>query len=100
MKRVFFFAAVLTGLASCTDSKTLIVEKVVDGQMLEIESTLSMNVPGDSVVICEVYSSGYGARYNYYGNLAADMPEDFINLDSTSIYSKSYHVAVVKKIEK
>ena len=100
MKKVLFFAAVLTGLASCTDKTTLFVQKVTDGQMLEIESTISMNVPGDSVVICEVYSSGYGARYNYYGNLAADMPEDFINLDSTSIYSKSYHVAVVKKVEK
>ena len=100
MKKVFFFAAVLTGLASCTDKTILTVEKVTDGQMLQVESAITLNKAGDSIVICETYSSGYGARYTYYGNLAADMPEDFINLDSTSIYSKSYHVAVVKKVEK
>jgi hypothetical protein len=100
MKKVFFFVALAIGLSSCTDKATLTVEKVTDGQVLQIESTISMNVPGDSVVICEVYSSGYGARFNYYGNLAADMPEDFINLDSSSVYSKSYHVAVVQKIER
>ena len=100
MKKVLFFVALAIGLSSCRDNTILTVEKVTDGQVLQIESTISMNVPGDSVVICEVYSSGYGARFNYYGNLAADMPEDFINLDSNSIYSKSYHVAVVQKVER
>jgi hypothetical protein len=101
MKKVLFFAAVLTGLASCTDNKTtLFVQKVTDGQMLEIESTVSMNVPGDSIVITEVFSSGYGTRFLYYGNLAADMPEDQINIDSNSVFSKSYHVAVVQKVER
>jgi hypothetical protein len=100
MKKVFFFAAVLTGLASCTDKTTLFVQKVTDGQMLEIESTVSMNVPGDSIVISEIFSSGYGTRFLYYGNLATDMPEDQINIDSNSVFSKSYHVAVVKKVER
>jgi len=101
MKKVLFFAAVLTGLASCTDNKTtLFVQKVTDGQMLEIESTISMNVPGDSIVISEIFSSGYGTRFLYYGNLATDMPEDQINIDSNSVFSKSYHVAVVKKVER
>lgn len=100
MKKVFFFAAVLTGLASCTDKATLTVEKIVDGQVIQIESTISMNVPGDSIVICESFSSGYGSRFNYYGNLATDMPEDYINVDSNSVYSRSYYVAIVKKVEK
>lgn len=100
MKKVLFFAAVLTGLASCTDKTILTVEKVTDGQVLQIESTVSMNVPGDSIVISEIFSSGYGTRFLYYGNLAADMPEDQINIDSNSVFSKSYHVAVVKKVER
>jgi hypothetical protein len=100
MKKVLFFAALAIGLSSCTDSKTLLVQKVTDGQMLEIESTISMNVPGDSIVICESFSTGYGSRFNYYGNLATDMPEDYINVDSNSVYSRSYYVAIVKKVEK
>ena len=100
MKNLFFFVALAIGLSSCTDSKTLLVQKVTDGRVLEIESTLSMNVPGDSIVICEVFSTGYGSRFNYYGNLATDIPEDYINVDSNSAYSKSYHVAIVKKVEK
>lgn len=97
--KTFLFAALLIGLVSCTDSKTLIVQKVTDGQMLEIESTISLNKAGDSIIICEVFSLGYGTRYTYYGNLATDIPEDYINVDSNSVFSKSYHVAVVRRID-
>lgn len=102
MKKVLFIVALAIGLSSCTNNKTtLTIEKVTDGQVLQVESNVSMNVPGDSIVICETYTSGYAAaRYTYYGNLAKDMPEDFVNLDSNSVYSRSYHVAVVKKVER
>ena len=97
--KTLLFAVLLTGLVSCTGNKTLTVQKVTDGQVLQIESSVSLNKAGDSIVICEVFSSGYGTRYTYYGNLAADIPEDFVNIDSNSVLSKSYHVAVVKKVE-
>ena len=98
--KTLLFAVLLTGLVSCTENTILTVQKVTDGQVLQIESSVSLNKAGDSIVICETYSSGYGTRYGYYGNLAADMPEDYINLDdSISIFSRSYHVAVVKKVE-
>ena len=97
--KTLLFAVLLTGLVSCTGNKTLTVQKVTDGQVLQVESSLSLNKAGDSIVICEVFSSGYGTRYTYYGNLAADIPEDFVNIDSSSVLSKSYHVAVVKKVE-
>jgi hypothetical protein len=43
MKKLFFFAALLTGLASCTDSepiKVLTIQRM-DGQVQQIKSTIS-----------------------------------------------------------
>ncbi len=100
MKKVFFFAAVLTGLASCTniETKVLTVQRI-DGKVQEIRSNVSMNVKGDSIMICDVYCSGIGSRTNFYGNLGTETPEDYFNSDSIGVYSKHYEPAVVLKVE-
>jgi hypothetical protein len=100
MKKLIIFAALLTGLASCTniETKVLTVQRI-DGKVQEIRSNVSMNVKGDSIMICDVYCSGIGSRTNFYGNLGTETPEDYFNSDSVGIYSKHYEPAVVLKVE-
>ena len=101
MKKTLFFVALAIGLSSCTDNKTILtVEEVVNGHVLQIESTVSMNVPGDSIVICETFFSSRGSHYSYYGNLAPEIPEDYFSNDTLGVYAKNYFVAVVKKVER
>ena len=100
MKKVLFFAAVLTGLASCTDNntRTLTIQRM-DGKVQKIESTISMNVKGDSIMVCDVYCSGIGERTTFYGNLGHETPEDYFNADSIGVYSKHYEPVVVLNVE-
>jgi hypothetical protein len=101
MKKVLFFAAVLTGLASCTDSqpiRTLTIQRM-DGKVQQIESTVSMNVVGDSIMICDLYCSGIGSTTTFYGNLGYETPEDYFNADSVGVYSKHYEPAVVLNVK-
>jgi len=101
MKKVLFFAAVVIGLSSCTDSqptKTLTIQRM-DGKVQQIESTISMNVQGDSIMVADVYSSSYGSRTRYYGNFGFETPEDSFSSDSTGTFSIHYEPAVVLKVE-
>ena len=100
MKKVLFFAAVLTGLASCTDTttRTLTIQRM-DGRVQQIKSTVSMNVKGDSIMVCDVYCSGVGTSTTFYGNLGYETPEDYFNADSIGVYSKNYQPAVVLNVK-
>ena len=101
MKKVFFFVALAIGLSSCTDSqpiKTLTIQRM-DGRVQQVKSTVSMNVKGDSIMVCDVYCSGVGTSTTFYGNLGYETPEDYFNADSVGVYSKNYEPAVVLKVE-
>ena len=100
MKKLIIFAAVLTGLVSCTDNntRTLTIQRM-DGRVQQIKSTVSMNVKGDSIMVCDVYCSGVGTSTTFYGNLGYETPEDYFNADSIGVYSKNYEPAVVLKVE-
>jgi len=71
----------------------------MDGKVQQIESIVSMNVVGDSIMICDLYCSGIGSTTTFYGNLGYETPEDYFNSDSVGVYSKHYEPAVVLKVE-
>ena len=101
MKNFFFFAAVVIGLSSCTNSqpnKTLTIQRM-DGKVQQIESTISMNVVGDSIMVSDIYSSSYGSRTRYYGNLGFETPEDSFSSDSSGTFSIHYEPAVVINVK-
>jgi hypothetical protein len=100
MKKVFFFVALAIGLSSCTDNntRTLTIQRM-DGRVQQIKSTISMNVKGDSIMVCDVYCSGVGTSTTFYGNLGYETPEDYFNADSIGVYSKNYQPAVVLNVE-
>ena len=99
MKKLFFFAALVIGLSSCTDNTRVLTIQRMDGEIQQIESTVSMNVKGDSIMVADIYSSSYGSRTKYYGNLGFETPEDSFSSDSTGTFSIHYEPAVVLKVE-
>ena len=100
MKKVLFFVALAIGLSSCTDTttRTLTIQRM-DGRVQQVKSTVSMNVKGDSIMVCDVYCSGVGTSTTFYGNLGHETPEDYFNADSIGVYSKHYEPVVVLKVE-
>jgi len=100
MKKLFFFAALVIGLSSCSNIETRVLTvQRMDGKVQQIESTVSMNVQGDSIMVADIYSSSYGSRTKYYGNLGFETPEDSFSSDSTGTFSIHYEPAVVLKVE-
>jgi len=97
--KTLLFAVLLTGLASCTGKKTLKVERL-EGQIQQIDADLSMNKVGDTIIVKDVYSSGYGSSTYYYGNFRGEMPETWYDTDSSGrmIYSVFYATAVVRDV--
>lgn len=100
MKKVLFFVALVIGLSSCTDNntRTLTIQRM-DGKVQQVKSTVSMNVKGDSIMICDVYCSGVGTSTTFYGNLGYETPEDYFNADSNGVYSKHYEPVVVLNVD-
>lgn len=98
MKTVLF-AVLLTGLVSCAGNKTLKVERL-EGQIQQIDADLSMNKVGDTIIVKDVYMSGYGTTTHYYGNFRGEIPETWYDTDSSGrmIYSVFYATAVVRDI--
>jgi hypothetical protein len=100
MKKLFFFAALVIGLSSCSNIETRVLTvQRMDGKVQQIESTISMNVQGDSIMVADIYSSSYGSRTKYYGNLGFETPEDSFSSDSSGTFSIHYEPAVVLKVE-
>lgn len=99
MKTFLFFAALAIGLSSCAGKKTLKVERL-EGQIQQIDADLSMNKVGDTIIVKDVYSSGYGSSTYYYGNFRGEMPETWYDTDSSGrmIYSVFYATAVVRDV--
>ncbi len=101
MKKLFFFAAVVIGLSSCTERnpiKVLTIQRM-DGQVQQIKSTISLNVKGDSIMLKDTYFSSSGLHTAYYGNFGVEVPEDYYNCDSIGVISMHYEPAVVLKVE-
>jgi hypothetical protein len=101
MKNLIIFAALLTGLVSCTERnpiKVLTIQRM-DGQVQQIKSTISLNVKGDSIMLKDTYFSGNGLHTAYYGNFGVEVPEDYYNCDSIGVVSMHYEPAVVLKVE-
>ena len=98
MKTVLF-AVLLTGLVSCAGNKTLKVERL-EGQIQQIDADLSMNKVGDTIIVKDVYMSGYGTTTHYYSNVRGEIPETWYDTDSSGrmIYSVFYATAVVRDI--
>jgi hypothetical protein len=101
MKKVLFFAALLTGLVSCTDSQPIKIMTIqrMDGQVQQIKSTISLNVKGDSIMLKDTYFSGNGLHTAYYGNFGVEVPEDYYNCDSIGVVSMHYEPAVVLNVK-
>jgi hypothetical protein len=100
MKNFFFFAALVIGLSSCSNIETRVLTiQRMDGEVQQIESTISMNVQGDSIMVADIYSSSYGSRTRYYGNFGFETPEDTFCCDSSGTFSIHYEPAVVLKVD-
>ena len=101
MKRIFFFAAVLTGLASCTERTVLTIERL-DGKIQQINGGLSSNKVGDTIIVEDIYEKGQRGITKYYGNFRGELPDTWCDTDTDGkvIYSSFTATAVVKKIEK
>jgi hypothetical protein len=99
MKKLFFFVALVIGLSSCTDNTRVLTVQRIDGKVQQIESNVSMNNKGDSIMICVLYHSEIGEHTSFYGNLGYETPEDYFNADSNGVYSKHYEPAVVLKVD-
>lgn len=101
MKKTFFFAALAIGLLSCTERKTLTIERL-DGKIQLIGAGLSLNKVGDTIVVQDIYQQGKRGITRYYGNSVEEMPDNFYDTDPSGkvIYSSFFATAVVKKINK
>jgi len=50
-------------------------------------------------MVSDIYSSSYGSRTRYYGNLGFETPEDSFSSDSSGTFSIHYEPAVVINVK-